>query len=171
MGVEKWAQRVLSKYGAPQLLLLNAGVAADKVLIEDASIDVINRIMDVNSKGVMFCVKYFIKSMKNNSKCDSKIVTISSASGRNGYPKMSPYCASKYAVEGFMASVAEELPPHMMCCAYDPGGVLTSMTVYLVPELKGNLDEAVKMGAVDGQKWAEQCIPHILQLNRKQHNG
>ena len=39
--VEKWAKTVIEKYGSPQLLLLNAGVAADKVLIEDATIDVL----------------------------------------------------------------------------------------------------------------------------------
>ena len=169
--VQKWSTTIINTFGSPQLLLCNAGVAADKALIEEAPNEVLNSIIDVNIKGVMFVVKYFIHSMKQNVNAHSKIIAISSASGRNGYPKMSPYCASKWAVEGFMASVASEVPDHMMCCAYDPGGILTEMTIYLVPELKGNLEKAIKMGAIDGQKWAEECIPHILTLNRKKHNG
>lgn len=169
--VENWAKTIIDKYGSPQLLLLNAGVAADKVLIEDATIDVLDIIIDVNTKGPMYVIKYFIKSMKDNDKIESKIVTISSASGRHGFEAMSPYCASKWAVEGLMQSVAKEIPKHMMCCAYDPGGIVTQMTVYLVPELKGNIAKAVQMGAIGGQKWAQVCIPHILSLTGDQHNG
>ena len=169
--VQKWAEIVINKYGSPTLLLLNAGVAADKTLIENASIDVLNKIIDVNVKGVMFSIKYFIKSMKENKNIKSKIITISSASGRNGYEEMSPYCASKWAIEGLMISISKEIPQHMMCCAYDPGGIVTDMTVYLVPELKGNLEKCIKMGAIGGEKWAKICIPHILSLTREQHNG
>ena len=169
--VQKWASTIIETFGSPQLLLCNAGVAADRVLIEDAPNEVMDAIIDVNIKGVMFVVKYFIHSMKQNVLRPSRIVAISSASGRNGYAEMSPYCASKWAVEGFMASVAAEIPDHMMCCAYDPGGILTEMTIYLVPELKGNFEEAIKMGAIDGRRWAEDCVPHILTLNRKKHNG
>ena len=169
--VEKWARTIISKYGSPQLLLINAGVAADKVLIEDATIDVLDSIIDVNTKGVMYTIKYFIKSMKENDKLQSKIITISSASGRHGFEAMSPYCASKWAVEGLMQSIAKEIPQHMMCCAYDPGGIVTSMTCYLIPELKGNIAKAVKLGAVGGKEWAESCIPHILTLTREEDNG
>ena len=169
--VQKWAQFIISKYGAPELLINNAGVAADKVLIEDASNEVIDKIIDVNVKGVMFVTKYFIKAMKQNIESPSKIIVISSASGRNGYASMSPYCASKWAIEGFCQSVAKELPQHMMCCAYDPGGIVTEMTVYLIPELNGRIESAVKMGAVGGKQWAEDCIPHILSLDINKNNG
>ncbi len=169
--VEKWAAIIIQKYGSPQLLINNAGVAADKVLIENATIDVLDKIINVNTKGPMFVIKYFIKSMKENIKINSKIITISSASGRNGYEAMSPYCASKWAIEGLMQSISKEIPKHMMCCAYDPGGIVTQMTVYLIPELKGQIAKAIQMGAIGGKKWAEQCIPHILSLNREQHNG
>eukprot|EP01084_Bolivina_argentea_P246858 413046_1 len=169
--VKKWSNLIITKYGSPQLLINNAGVAADKVLIENASIDVLNKIIDVNTKGVMFVIKYFMKAMKENIKCKSKIITISSASGRNGYASMSPYCASKFAIEGLMISISKELPQHMMCCAYDPGGIITDMTVYLVPELKGQISNAIKMGAIGAKQWAIDCIPHILSLNRHLHNG
>merc|ERR1712154_624757 len=71
--VQKWSTTIIDAFGAPQLLLCNAGVAADKVLIEDAANEVMDSIIDVNIKGVMFVVKYFIHSMKQNVLRPSRI--------------------------------------------------------------------------------------------------
>ena len=135
--VEQWSRRIIEKYGSPDILINNAGVACDKVKIEDVSIDNLNAIIDVNVKGVMYTIKYFMPSMKANKDKQSKIIAISSPSGRIGIGSMSPYCASKWAVEGLMLSIAKEVPEYITAIAYNPGGIITEMIYCLVPELKG----------------------------------
>ena len=51
--VEKWSKRVIEKYGSPDLLICNAGVAAPKANLEDVSVDSLHKMIDVNVKGVI----------------------------------------------------------------------------------------------------------------------
>ena len=62
-----------------------------------------------------------------------------------------------------MLGVSKELPDHMMCCAYNPGTIATDMII----EMFGvNVPKAIEAGAIGPDKWAKDCIPHILKLTR-----
>eukprot|EP01083_Nonionella_stella_P003739 10744_1 len=169
--VSEWSQRILSNYGSPALLLCNAGVGANADFIENVSIKDIDAIINVNVKGVIYTIKHFIGAMKHNSSINSKIIAISSSSGRVGSAQMSPYCASKWAIEGLMLSISKEVPKHMTAIAYNPGNIATDIMYGLIPELKGKLDECIQLGAIGPVQWAEVCIPHMIGLQRDGVNG
>ena len=53
------------------------------------------------------------------------IITISSGAGRTGFPGLSVYCASKFAVRGLMDSISQET--HAKVYTVLPGSVDTQM--------------------------------------------
>eukprot|EP01084_Bolivina_argentea_P206459 352506_1 len=169
--VEQWSKRIISKYGSPTLLINNAGIGAPLALIENVSDNDIHNIMNINTLGVMYVIKYFMQSMKQNANIQSKVIAISSPSGRVGTATMSPYCTSKWAIEGLMLSISKEIPKHITAFAYNPGGIITEIMYYMIPELKGKIDMCIKMGAIGPKQWADVCIPHIIGLKREDANG
>jgi NAD(P)-dependent dehydrogenase (short-subunit alcohol dehydrogenase family) len=76
-------------------------------------------IMDTNVKGV------FLVTRAAFAAHPKIIISISSDAGKQGYPGLAVYCASKFAVRGLMESLAQET--HAKVYTVFPGGVDTSM--------------------------------------------
>lgn len=70
---------------------------------------------------------------------------------------ITPYCASKFAIEGLTQSLAKELPPQMAAVALDPGGSIdTSMLRSCAP------DEVEH--APSPEAWARVSVPYMTNL-------
>lgn len=84
----------------------NAGVAAGGAFedLDDANI---RRIMEVNFFGVLALTKRLLPAFRAQRR--GRIVIISSESAFAGQPANSPYCASKWAIEGWAESLAYEV--------------------------------------------------------------
>ncbi len=124
----------LSAFGKIDVLVNNAGVAFRKYFHEH-TIDEINRIIDVNVKGLMYFTLYAVRAMMRQRR--GVIVNISSGAGKVGVPELSVYSASKFAVVGFTEAIAEELSRFgIRVYAVCPGGVDTDMHRSLFPEHK-----------------------------------
>ena len=93
--------KAVNAFGRIDILVNNAGVAYGKYLVE-TSTEEYNEIMDTNVKGMFFCTKYALPHLLKRG--EGRIVNISSGAGKRGIPKLSIYCASKFAVIGFMRS-------------------------------------------------------------------
>jgi NAD(P)-dependent dehydrogenase (short-subunit alcohol dehydrogenase family) len=84
----------------------NAGVAVGGAF-EDLSDVHVRRVMDVNYFGVLALTQRLLPSFRAQRR--GRIVIVSSESAFAGQPANSPYCASKWAIEGWAESVAYEL--------------------------------------------------------------
>lgn len=84
----------------------NAGVAVGGAF-EDLSDAHVRRVMDVNYFGVLALTQRLLPSFRAQRR--GRIVIVSSESAFAGQPANSPYCASKWAIEGWAESVAYEL--------------------------------------------------------------
>lgn len=84
----------------------NAGVAAGGAFEDLAETDV-RRIMEVNYFGVLALTKRLLPTFRAQHR--GRIVIVSSESAFAGQPANSPYCASKWAVEGWAESIAYEV--------------------------------------------------------------
>lgn len=84
----------------------NAGVAAGGAF-EDLPETDVRRIMEVNYFGVLALTKRLLPTFRAQRR--GRIVIISSESAFAGQPANSPYCASKWAVEGWAESLAYEV--------------------------------------------------------------
>jgi NADP-dependent 3-hydroxy acid dehydrogenase YdfG len=104
--VNEMVEKTIEVFGGVDLLVNNAGVGFFK-LVEETSLEEWKKVFDVNVQGVFLCSKAVLPHMKE--KRSGTIITISSDVGRYTIPNGAAYTATKYAVQGFSGSLAQEV--------------------------------------------------------------
>lgn len=104
--VDAMVSTVINGFGGVDVLVNNAGMGFFK-LVEDTTVEEWRRVFDVNVQGVFLCSKAVLPHMKG--KKAGTIITISSDVGRYTIANGSAYTATKYAVQGFSGSLAQEV--------------------------------------------------------------
>ncbi|MGI6425867.1 MAG: 3-oxoacyl-[acyl-carrier-protein] reductase [Tepidanaerobacteraceae bacterium] len=133
--VSKMVDDVISKYGRIDVLINNAGIAKDTLLLRMTEKNW-DEVIDTNLKGVFNCTKACIKYMVKQR--SGRIINISSIVGIYGNVGQANYAAAKAGIIGFTKSLAKELGKRGITVnAVAPGFVKTDMTVDL---LKMNLE-------------------------------
>lgn len=128
----RMAETVRKKWGKVDVLINNAGITKDSLLIKQSERDW-DRIMDVNLKGAFNCIKAFALLMKDGG----HIINISSYSGLKGKEGQAAYSASKAALLGLTKTAAIELAEYKIRVnAILPGYMSTKMGI--------SADEALK---------------------------
>lgn len=126
--IEKAAQNVLEEHGTVDILINNAGIVVASYFWEHTN-DQIEKTMRINSEALMYICRAFLPGMME--KREGRIVNMASAAGLISNPKMSVYCASKWAVNGWSDSLRLELEQqgyHNICVTtVTPGYVDTGM--------------------------------------------
>ena len=91
-------------------LINNSGIALGGPF-KHLSTEIFRKQLEVNVLGVVSVTRAFLKHLGafKDSKHQGKIIMISSVSGTRAYPYMSPYSASKFALEGMSDSLRREL--------------------------------------------------------------
>ncbi len=111
------------RLGPVDIVVANAGVGAIGTVVEADPADW-RRMIDANYLGTAHIVKAALPGMLERGRGD--VIAIASAGGTKGYPEWSGYCASKWAVVGFMECLAQEVTPlGIRVCTLCPGGVDT----------------------------------------------
>lgn len=118
--------QIITDFGGVDILINNAGITKDKLLMQMTEND-ISSVIDVNLKGCMYvtkaCLRNFIR------KRHGRIVNISSVVGLMGNAGQANYSASKAGIVGFTKSVAREYASKGITCnAIAPGFICTDMT-------------------------------------------
>ncbi|WP_223700759.1 SDR family NAD(P)-dependent oxidoreductase [Sutcliffiella deserti] len=122
---------VKERFGKIDILINNAGITRDNMLLKMSSED-FQKVMDINVNGVFNCTQAVVPHMLENGK--GKIISTSSVSGVYGNVGQTNYAASKAAVVGMTKSWAKEFGRKgINVNAVVPGFVETSM-VATVPE-------------------------------------
>jgi NAD(P)-dependent dehydrogenase (short-subunit alcohol dehydrogenase family) len=93
------------KHGHIDVALLNAGIAGHARPIEDYPVDIFDKVIAVNVRGVWLGLKYVMKAMAGRG---GSIVITASTSGLRATPNMSAYTTSKHAAIGLMRAAATE---------------------------------------------------------------
>ncbi|KAF8198510.1 NAD-binding protein [Pholiota molesta] len=124
--VERLVRDVTSQFGGLDVMVANAGICMTKPIVETSSAD-FQRILDVNVIGTYLCYKYAAKQMIQQGR-GGRIIGASSLSGKQAWPQLSLYSASKFAVRGLTQAAALELGKYEITVnAYSPGPVDTDM--------------------------------------------
>lgn len=153
--VEAWAEAVLTEYPAPDLLINNAALINEPAPLWEISADGFSTLVDVNIKGVFYCLRAFTPAMI--ARRAGIVVNFSSGWGRSVSPNVAPYCASKYAIEGLSKAMAEELPTNMAVVPLNPGIIDTDMLRICFGESAANQPKA--------DIWAEKAAGVILAIS------
>ncbi|MBO0961275.1 SDR family oxidoreductase [Neobacillus sp. MM2021_6] len=99
-------RKTIETYGTVDVLVNNAGVGFFK-LTEEVTVDEWKKIFEVNVQGVFLATKAVLPHMKEQK--SGTIINISSDVARYTIPNGAAYTATKYAVQGFSGSVAQEV--------------------------------------------------------------
>lgn len=139
---QELAAEVLKEFGSIDVLINNAGITKDNLLMRISEED-FDSVIEVNLKSVFNLTKAVIRPMMKQR--GGSIINMSSVVGVQGNAGQTNYAASKSGMLGFTKSVALELGSrNIRCNAVAPGFIETEMTA--------KLDEKV----VDGWR---QSIP------------
>ena len=124
--IEMLLKAVIEKFGAPTILVNNAGITKDNILMrmkEDEWQDVVNTNLTAVFRLSKACVRPMTKARWG------RIVNISSVVGSMGNGGQSNYSASKAGVEGFGRALAKELGSRSITVnTVAPGFIDTDMT-------------------------------------------
>lgn len=137
-------QNVISDWGSLDVLVNNAGIAKDNLILrmsEDQWDDVIN----TNLKSVYNYCKAAAKPMMRNR--EGSIINISSVVGISGNAGQSNYAASKAGIIGFTKSFAKELASrNIRANVVAPGYIMTEMTEKLSEAVLDGIKQETPMG-------------------------
>lgn len=110
--------------GAIDVLVNNAAVFVMKPFLE-STVEDIDRIVDINLKGAMYCTFYALKLIRPNV---GRIINIGSVAGEHGIKNQSIYCASKFGLDGFAEALNQELLVNgISLSTICPGGINTTL--------------------------------------------
>ena len=98
-------EKTVSAFGQLDILVNNAGTAIPKPF-EEATLDELNRVIDINIRGVFFATHAALKHMKDGG----RVISIGSCVGeRTMTPGLAAYAATKAAVKLFTQGLAREV--------------------------------------------------------------
>ncbi|MGB0450784.1 MAG: 3-oxoacyl-[acyl-carrier-protein] reductase [Flavobacteriaceae bacterium] len=137
---EALVSKVLEDFGSVDILINNAGITKDNLLMRITEED-FDRVIEVNLKSVFNMTKAIQRTMLKQR--HGSIINMSSIVGVQGNAGQTNYAASKAGIIGFSKSVALELGSrNIRCNVIAPGFIETEMTQ--------KLDEATVQSWRDG---------------------
>ncbi|MDX2850225.1 3-oxoacyl-[acyl-carrier-protein] reductase [Streptomyces sp. PA03-3a] len=135
--VERAFKEIEAQQGAVEVLVANAGVTRDQLLLR-MSDDDFTSVLDTNLTGTFRVVKAAVRKMLRARK--GRVVLISSVVGLTGQAGQANYAASKAGLVGFARSLARELGSRNITVnVVAPGFVDTDMTRVLTDEQRQNI--------------------------------
>lgn len=135
--------QVLEFFGTVDVLINNAGITKDNLLMRMSEADFDN-VMDVNLKSVFNMTKAVQKTMLKTR--NGVIINMSSVVGVKGNAGQANYAASKAGIIGFSKSVALELGSrNIRCNVVAPGFIETEMTAKLGEETVKGWTDAIPL--------------------------
>ena len=134
--VKNMVQQVIDKWGKINILVNNAGITRDNLLLmmKDPDWD---SVINTNLKGTYLCTKAALRSILRQEY--GRIINISSVSGIVGNVGQANYSASKAGIIGFTKSLSREIGSRGITVnAVAPGFIDTDMTAKLSAQIKEN---------------------------------
>jgi 3-oxoacyl-[acyl-carrier protein] reductase len=141
--VEKMVDAILSQFGKVDILINNAGIARDKLILRMTEEDW-DAVLNINLKGTFNCTKAVVRHMSKQK--SGKIVNIASVVGEMGNAGQGNYAASKAGVIGFTKTIAREFAQRgINVNAIAPGYIETPMTDALPDKVKEELKRMIPL--------------------------
>ncbi|GAB4334622.1 MAG: 3-oxoacyl-[acyl-carrier-protein] reductase [Leptolyngbyaceae cyanobacterium] len=124
--VDSLVNAVMEKWGRINVLVNNAGITRDTLLLR-MKLEEWQAVIDLNLTGVFLCTRAVSKIMLKQR--SGRIINITSVAGQMGNPGQANYSAAKAGVIGFTKTVAKELASRGITVnAVAPGFIATDMT-------------------------------------------
>ena len=140
---ENMAKQAIARFGKIDVLVNNAGITKDSLLLRMTPED-FEKVININLKGTFNVTKSIVPYMMK--KRTGKIVNISSVVGVSGNAGQCNYAASKAGIIGFTKSIAKELASrNILANCVAPGFIDTDMTSVLSDSVKENINAQIPL--------------------------
>ncbi len=146
--VESAIKAITEQFGAPSILVNNAGITRDNLLMRMKE-EEWNEVIDTNLNSIYRVTKACLRGMTKARW--GRIVNISSVVGSMGNAGQANYAATKAGMEGFTRALARELGSRAVTVnSVAPGFIDTDMTRELPEEQRELLAKQVPLGRLGG---------------------
>jgi 3-oxoacyl-[acyl-carrier protein] reductase len=159
--VEKGIQRVVVEFGGLSILVNNAGISIDALLLRASEAD-FQRVLDVSLKGAFLCSKAAARQLLK-AKADGRIINISSVIGEQGNAGQAMYAAAKAGMIGLTKSLARELASRGVTVnAVTPGFFDTDMTAASIhAEAREALLKQIPLGRIGRPEEVAEAVAFL----------
>lgn len=161
--VKALAERTKQAFGSIDILINNAGLMPLS-LMKNLHEDEWERMVDVNVKGVLFCIGAVLPSMLEQG--GGHIVNVSSVAGRRVFPGGAVYCGTKFAVGAISEGLRSELSANkrIRVTCIEPGVVSTELTTTITdPAMKASSEALHQMTALESDDIARAILYAVEQ--------
>ena len=142
--VQKFFAEALERLGGLDILVANAGITRDKLVmaLKDEDWD---DVLGTNLRGAFLCAREAIRPMIRNR--GGRIIGVSSVIGLTGNPGQGNYAASKAGLIGLMKSLAQEVASRNITVnAVAPGMIETDMSANLPEKAREAIASRIPAG-------------------------
>jgi 3-oxoacyl-[acyl-carrier protein] reductase len=142
--VNDWVESVVSQYGQIDVLINNAGITRDGLIMRMKEADW-DAVLNVNLKSAFNCIKAVSKTMVRQR--SGRIINLASVVGVIGNPGQANYVASKAGIIGLTKAVAREFASRGITVnAVAPGFIETDMTASLPDKAREAMLAQIPLG-------------------------
>ncbi len=143
---QRFTKEIIEKYGKIDVLVNNAGITKDMLLMRMKKED-FQSVIDVNLIGTFNVTKNVIPYMIKAK--NGRIINVASVVGISGNVGQTNYSASKAGIIGFTKSLAKEVATrNILVNAVAPGFIETNMTDVLKEEVKENIKKQIPLNRI-----------------------
>ncbi|NOX97473.1 MAG: 3-oxoacyl-[acyl-carrier-protein] reductase, partial [Nitrospirae bacterium] len=161
--VSEMVDKTLDMFGRIDILINNAGITADSLLVRMKESDW-DKVIEINLKGAFNCLKAVARPMMKARK--GKIVNVASVIGLIGNVGQANYAASKAGVIGLTKSAARELAPRgINVNAIAPGFIKTLMTEKLSDDKKEELRKQIPLNRLGTPEDVAKIVLFLVSDN------
>ncbi len=156
---ERMVKEVIDEYGRIDVLVNNAGITKDNLLMRMKKED-FNSVIDVNLIGTFNVTKNVVPYMIKQRY--GRIISLASVVGVAGNAGQANYAASKAGIIGFTKSLAKELGSrNILVNAVAPGYIKTAMTDVLSDKIKDSIKEQIPLRTLGETKDVANLIKFL----------
>lgn len=156
---EKFVKQVMETFGKIDVLVNNAGITKDMLLMRMKKED-FEQVIDVNLVGTFNVTKNVINHMLKAR--SGRIINISSVVGVSGNAGQTNYAASKAGIIGFTKSLAKEVASRgILVNAIAPGFIETSMTEVLKDDVKEEIAKNIPLKRMGKAQDVANCVKFL----------
>ena len=167
--VQELAKKISEEFGTVNILVNNAGVTRDGLLMRMKEEDW-DTVLDTNLKGAFNTVKGFMRVLMKAE--DARIINIASVIGLIGNAGQANYSASKAGLIGFTKAVARELAGRQVTCnAIAPGFITTDMTDELPAAVKDAVIGKIPLATFGNTKDIAEAVAFLASPSARYITG
>lgn len=145
--VRRMAGEIEARFGGVDILVNNAGALVQRTPFKEITVELWDRVLDVNLKSVLLCSQAVLPMMERRG--GGRIVNVTSVAARNGGgPGSAAYATAKAGVSNLTRAMAKELlPDGIIVNGVAPGVITTPFhDRYTPPEARRKLAGTIPAG-------------------------